>query len=54
MITFRNRSEINCISGHKIGGKGDFIAVYMFSGYLMFTFDVGTGSAKIRFVQYIF
>lgn len=37
-------------NGHKIDGMGDFIAVYIFSGYLIFTFDLGTGSATIRFV----
>lgn len=36
-------------NGHKIDGMGDFIAVYMSAGYLTFTFDLGTGSATLRY-----
>lgn len=35
-------------NGHKTDGMGDFIAIYMFGGYLTFTFDLGTGSATLR------
>lgn len=40
-------------NGHKIDGMGDFIAVYMSAGYLTFTFDLGTGSATIRYILYL-
>ncbi|XP_065220791.1 pikachurin-like [Planococcus citri] len=35
-------------NGHKIDGMGDFIAIYMSTGYLNFAFDLGTGAATLR------
>ena len=35
-------------NGHKIDGMGDFIAVYMAAGYVIFAFDLGTGAATLR------
>lgn len=35
-------------NGHKLDGMGDFIAIYMSAGHVMFTFDLGTGSATLR------
>lgn len=38
-------------NGHKIDGMGDFIAVYLSAGYLIFAFDLGTGTATLRYVR---
>ncbi|XP_047362838.1 pikachurin isoform X2 [Vespa velutina] len=35
-------------NGHHSDASGDFIALYLSSGYVHFTFDLGTGAASLR------
>lgn len=35
-------------NGHHSDATGDFIALYLSSGYVQFTYDLGTGPATLR------
>lgn len=41
-------------NGYTLDRKGDFLALALRNGFVEFSFDLGTGPARIRFVQTVF
>ena len=49
----QSRSGLLLYNGYSRNGTGDFLAIYLENGFVIFSFDLGTGHAFIRYQYFI-
>lgn len=49
----QSRNGLLLYNGYSRNGTGDFLAIYLENGFVIFSFDLGTGHAFIRYEYFI-